>query len=160
MCRCGRSAPAAAAAAAATAAASVGSKTILESFWPNSLSRMSSPGARTRAEPFSSALADQVEQRLRTVIVDHVVRASVRSACPQGEVRQSVSEHVGQQGMPTGSHSRLRPRGQGCQPGMFEHTATALRSVRRSVPEALLFVLFSLVGCCYSIYEDTKLPSY
>ena len=54
-CRGGRAARAAAAAAARTAAATGGSEIILMPFWPNSLSWMSSPGGRTRSEPFSSA---------------------------------------------------------------------------------------------------------
>ena len=55
-CRGGRAARAAAAAAARTAAAACGSEIIiLEPFWPNSLSWMSSPGGRTRSQPFSSA---------------------------------------------------------------------------------------------------------
>ena len=52
-----------AAEAEATAAASVGSEINLEVILPNRYSRMSSPGARTRPEPFLSAHTDYGSRR-------------------------------------------------------------------------------------------------
>ena len=52
-----------AAAAASTAAARVGSEINLELILPNRYSRMSSPGARTRPEPFLSAHTDYGSRR-------------------------------------------------------------------------------------------------
>ena len=78
QCRGGRAARAAVAAAARTTAAAGGRKKILESFWPNRLSRMSSP-VEPGPSPSHLLHADHVEQRLHAVVVDQVVWTSALS---------------------------------------------------------------------------------
>ena len=68
---------------ARTAAASVSSEINLELILPNRYSRMNSPGARTRPEPFSSAYADHDGSRRAA--------SAFRGCCPCDERASALS---------------------------------------------------------------------
>ena len=103
---------------------------------PISLSRMSSPGIRARVEPFSSAYADQVEQRLHAVVGDHVMIASARSRLSTRRDETISERERGGERPACSCHSGVRPRGQTYKPGMCPCARESHRSLGER-PKAL-----------------------